>query len=206
MVRLYTLTSDHINATSPSVANGNLQANTIPTPQFTPPSDMAVVVKQTIPFAKEQLDAENSTRWNTLYPLIRPSIKAVKTTTGQTVLVDQTLANDRYVRVVVVGKAGNFSSKLLSDKHITAVSVISDGGSVPSSKELAKAIDAAGHQQQAGIVILRSGKQKKLTRVEDELVELELENDVQVDHLIHLLGAATETTRYVSDLGKPGRH
>jgi hypothetical protein len=200
MVRLYTLTSDHINATSPSVANGNLQANTIPTPQFTPPSDMAVVVKQTIPFAKEQLDAENSTRWNTLYPLIRPSIKAVKTTTGQTVLVDQTLANDRYVRVVVVGKAGNFSSKLLSDKHITAVSIISDDGSVSSSKELAKAIDAAG------IVILRSGNQKKLTRVEDELVELELENDVQVDHLIHLLGAATETTRYVSDLGKPGRH
>jgi hypothetical protein len=167
---------------------------------------MAVVVEQTIPFAKGQLDAENSTRWNTLYPLIRPSIRTIKTTTGQTVLVDETLANDKFVRVVVVGKAGNFSSKLLSDKHITAVAIISDDSSVPSSKEFAKAINEAGHQHQAGIVILRSGKQKKLTRVEDELVELELENDVQVDHLIHLLGAATETTRCVSDLGKPGRH
>lgn len=156
---------------------------------------MAVVVEQTIPFAKEQLDAENTTRWNTLCPLIRPSVKEIGTTSGQTVLVDQTLANDRYVRVVVVGKAGNFSSKLLSDKHITAVAVYSDGESLISSKELAGAIDEAGHQQQAGIVILRSGKQKKLTKVADELVEVELKNDLEVDHLIHVLGAATESTR-----------
>ncbi|KAI4851409.1 Dak phosphatase [Aureobasidium sp. EXF-8845] len=156
---------------------------------------MAVVVEQTIPFAKEQLDAENTSRWNTLYPLIRPSIKAIKTTSGQTVLVDQTLADDKYVRVVVVGKAGNFSSKLLSDKHITAVAIHSDSESVVSSRELAGTIDEAGHQQQAGIVILRSGKQKKLTKVADELVQVELESDLEVDHLIHLLGAATETTR-----------
>ncbi|KAI4738361.1 Dak phosphatase [Aureobasidium sp. EXF-12298] len=156
---------------------------------------MAVVVEQTIPFPKEQLDAENTTRWNTLYPLIRPSIKAIKTTAGQTVLVDQTLANDKFVRVVVVGKAGNFSSKLLSDKHITAVVTGSGSESVPSSKQLAKAIDEAGHQQQAGTVILRLGKQKKLTKVEDELVEVEVESELEVDHLIHLLGAATETTR-----------
>jgi hypothetical protein len=173
----------------------NLQENIIPTPHFTPPFDMAVVVEQTIPFAKEQLDAKNTSRWNTLYPLIRPSIKAIETTSGQTVLVDQTLANDKYVRVVVVGKAGNFSSKLLSDKHITAVAVRSDSESVVSSKELAGAIDEAGHQQQAGIVILRSGKQKKLTKVADEVVEVELKNDLESDHLIHVLGAATETTR-----------
>ena len=170
------------------------RTDAIPTPQFTPPSDMAVVVEQTIPFAKEQLDAENTTRWNTIYPLIRPSIKAIKTPAGQTVLLDQTLANDKFVRVVVVGKAGNFSSKLLSDTHITAVVTGSDA--VPSSKELAKAIDEAGLQQQAGVVVLRSGKQKRLTKVEDELVELELEDDLEIDHLIHLLGAATETTRY----------
>lgn len=162
---------------------------------------MAVVVEQTIPFAKDQLDAENTTRWNTLYPLIRPSIKAIKTTAGQTVLVDQTLANDKFVRVAVVGKAGNFSSKLLSDKHITAV--VTDSEDSSSSKELAKAIDEAGHQQQAGVVVIKSGKQKKLTRVEDELIELELESDLEVDHLIHLLGAAAETTRYASIRSKP---
>lgn len=183
----------------------NLLANTIATPHFTPPFDMAVVVEQTIPFPKEQLDADNTTRWNTLYPLIRPSIKAIKTTAGQTVLVDQTLANDKFVRVVVVGKAGNFSSKLLSDKHITAVVTGSDSENVPSSKEIAQAIDEAGHQQQAGIVILKSGKQKKLTRVEEELVEVEFDNELEVDHLIHLLGAATETTRYTSIQSKLGR-
>ncbi|KAH0399284.1 Dak phosphatase, partial [Aureobasidium melanogenum] len=156
---------------------------------------MAVVVEQTIPFAKEQLDVENTARWNTLYPLIRPSIQAVKTTGGQTVLVDQTLANERFVRIAVVGRAGNFSSKLLSDKHITAVVTDSESGSKPSSKELAQVINEAGHRQHAGIVILRSGKQKKLTRPEDELVEVELKDELEVDHLIHLLGAATEPTR-----------
>lgn len=163
---------------------------------------MAVVVEQTIPFAKEQLDTENTTRWNTLYPLIRPSIKAVKTAGGQTVLVDQTLANDRFVRVVVVGRAGNFSSKLLSDKHITAVVNDSANGSEPSSKELAQAIDEAGHCQQAGIVILRSGKQKRLTTSENDMVEVELKSEFEVDHLIHLMGAATESTRYASNQGK----
>lgn len=163
---------------------------------------MAVVVEQTIPFAKEQLDTENTARWNALYPLIRTSIKAVKTTGGHTVLVDQTLANDKFVRVVVVGRAGNFSSKLLSDKHITAVVTDSASSSEPSSKELVQAIDEAGHRQQAGIVILRSGKQKKLTRSEDDLVEVELKSELEIDHLIHLLGAATESTRYASDQGK----
>ncbi|CAD0114563.1 unnamed protein product [Aureobasidium uvarum] len=156
---------------------------------------MAVVVEQTIPFAREQLDTENTTRWNTLYPLIRPSIKALKTKSGQTVLVDQTLADDKFVRVVVIGKAGNFSSKLLSDKHITAVVTDCESGSECSSKDLVKAINEAGHQQQAGIVILRSGQQRSLTRVEDELVEVGLADDLDVDHLIHLLGATTDATR-----------
>jgi len=189
-----------------ALVDRNIQTYTLPTPHFTPPYDMAVVVEQTIPFAREQLDAENTTRWNTLYSLIRPSIKAIKTTAGQTVLVDQTLANDKFVRVVVVGKAGNFSSKLLSDKHITAVVTGSDNGNAPSNKELAKAIDEAGHRQQAGVVILRLGKQRKLTRIEEDLVEVELESDLEVDHLIHLLGAATETARYASINGKLGRH
>ncbi|KAI4782599.1 Dak phosphatase [Aureobasidium sp. EXF-3400] len=156
---------------------------------------MAVVVEQTIPFAKEQLDAGNTARWNTLYPLIRPSIQAVKTAGGQTVLVDQTLANDKFVRIAVVGRAGNFSSKLLSDKRITAVVTDSESGSKPSSKELAQVINEAGHRQHAGIVILRSGKKKRLTRPEDELVEVGLKDELEMDHLIHLLGAATEPTR-----------
>ncbi|CAD0090110.1 unnamed protein product [Aureobasidium vineae] len=156
---------------------------------------MAVVVEQTIPFAREQLDTENTTRWNALYPLIRPSIGAVKTKAGQTVLVDQTLANDKFARVVVVGRAGNLSSKLLSDKHITAVVTDVDSSSNCSSKDLAKAINDAGHRQQAGIVILRAGKQRSLTKVEDEVIEVGLESDLEVDHLIHLLGAATATTR-----------
>lgn len=156
---------------------------------------MAVVVEQTIPFANEQLDAESPTRWNTLYPLIRPFINAVETTTGQTVLVDQSLANDKYVRVAVVGRAGNFSSKLLSDTHITAI--VTEAGSNPtlSSKEIAKAINEAGHQQHAGIVVLRSGKQRSMDKIEEDLLEVVVKGDLEVDHLIHLLGAATDSTR-----------
>ncbi|THX07681.1 Dak phosphatase [Aureobasidium pullulans] len=156
---------------------------------------MAVVVEQTIPFASEQLDAENSTRWNTLYPLIRPSINAVETTTGQTVLVDQSLANDKYVRVAVVGRAGNFSSKLFSDTHITAIVTEAGSNQTLSSKEIAKAINEAGHQQHAGIVVLRSGKQRSMSKIEEDLLEVVVKGDLEVDHLIHLLGAATDSTR-----------
>ncbi|KAI5250692.1 Dak phosphatase [Aureobasidium subglaciale] len=156
---------------------------------------MAVVVEQTIPFAKEQLDVENTTRWESLYPLIRPSIQVISTPSGQTVLVDQTLANDKFVRVVVVGRAGNFSSKLLSEKNVTAVVTHTESYGVPSSLDLAKAINEVGHQQNAGVVVLRSGKERKLASTKEDVVEVEVASDLEVDHLIHLLGAATESTR-----------
>ena len=156
---------------------------------------MAVVVEQTIPFSSNDLDVANPTRWNTLYPLIRPTIKAVKTTTGQTVLVDQALANDKYVRVAVIGRIGNLTSKLLSDKHITAFVAEPEGKGTLSSKEVARAINEAGHQQDVGTVVVRYGKKRRIESLGDDLVEVEGNGDLEVDHIIHLLGAATEATK-----------
>ena len=82
---------------------------------------MAVVVEQTIPFPASDLDLDNPGRWNKLFPLIRPSVKAIQTTKGQTVLIDTAAHNDKHVRVIAVGTAGNFSSKLLSDRHVSGI-------------------------------------------------------------------------------------
>jgi hypothetical protein len=157
---------------------------------------MSVVVEQTIPFAKDQLDLGNAERWATLLPLLRPSIKVVKTARGRSVLVDQGLANNEYVRIAVIGQAGNLSSKLLSDDHITALTVGSSGKDSPSSLELENALKEAGHTCTAGLVVLKTGEEKSISSTEKNIVEVAVDSDLKIDHLVHLVGAATESTRY----------
>lgn len=156
---------------------------------------MAVVVEQTIPFAKEALDLENASRWNKLFPLIRPSVKTVQTAKGQTILVDGALSDDRHVRIAAVGALGNFSSKLLNDRHVTAVVTTQKGAGVLTAKDIAQAIKSSGHGNAPGVVVVRSGKQRHIEVTGSDLIEVEVNGDLELDHVLHLLGAASESTR-----------
>lgn len=167
---------------------------------------MAVVVEQTIPFSSSTLDLENATRWNTLLPLIRPSIKAVQTQKGQHILVDTAKAEGKYVHVVAVGTSGNFSSKLLDDKYVTAIITQEKGAGVLHATDLPHALQSAGIQVKQGVVVVRAGKQKKVEAHQPDVLEIELSSELEQDHVLHLLGHATETTRsnphHISDLLK----
>jgi len=152
---------------------------------------MAVVVEQTIPFPSSALDLENPTRWNKLLPLIRPSAKLVKTPKGQDVLIDTSLLNNPYVRIVAIGNVGNFSSKLLSDGHITAiVTEKKDSGSL-EPQDVVSAIQGIG----PGVVIVRLGKLNAVHSISDSIVEVSLKGDLEVDHVLHLLGNVGRETR-----------
>ncbi|GAB7339725.1 hypothetical protein MBLNU457_6291t1 [Dothideomycetes sp. NU457] len=156
---------------------------------------MAVVVEQTIPFPAQSLDLENPDRWDALFPLIRPTVKAVQTAKGQAILIDTAHADGKHVCVVAVGVLGNLSSKLLSDRHVSAVVTSQRGAGVLTSKDIAHTVENAGFRNVPGFVVVRSGKQRQVELEGSSIVDVEVDGDLELDHVLHLLGSASESCR-----------
>lgn len=156
---------------------------------------MAVVVEQTIPFSPSSLDIENPSRWNDLLPLIRPTVKALFTPKGQTILIDQALAKSKYLRVAAVGSLGNFSSKLLDDRNTTAIVTERAGAGILTVQDIQHAINSSGIGQDQGIVVVRSAKKRRVEAHGSDILEVDTESELQQDHVLHLLGNATDSCR-----------
>lgn len=156
---------------------------------------MAVVVEQTIPFSSSSLDVDNPSRWNDLLPLIRPTVKPVRTPKGQSILVDDALAKSKYLRVVAVNKVGNFSSKLLDDKNVTAIVTERAGAGILTTQDIEHALNSSGIGQDQGIIVVRSAKKRRVEAHGSNLLEIDTESELQQDHVLHLLGSATDSCR-----------
>lgn len=156
---------------------------------------MAVVVEQTIPFPSENLDLANPTRWNTLFPLIRPAMKPVKTAKGQTILVDASQAKSKYINIAAIGSLGHFSSKILDDSSVTAIITEQTGAGVLTADDISHAMHSAGAAQDQGIVTVKVGGKRKVEMHGSSLIEVEVESDLEADHILRLLGHATDTCR-----------
>lgn len=156
---------------------------------------MAVVVEQTIPFSQSSLDLENPSRWNDLLPLIRPTVKAVRTPKGQNILVDEALAKSKYLRVAAIGTPGNFSSKLLDDRNVTAIVTERSGAGILTVQDIQHAINSSGVGQDQGLIVVRSAKKRRVEAHGSDLLEIDTESELQQDHVLHLLGNATDSCR-----------
>lgn len=156
---------------------------------------MAVVVEQTIPFSNEKLNLHNTSRWSKLFPLIRPNVKSVQSSDGTDILVDSSLAQGKNVAIVAVANAGNFSSKVLDEQNVSAVVIEESGKSRSPAQEIQDAIASASSGKAPGLVIVRSGKQRKVESAASQRIEVEANGDLEADHLLHLLGHANEECR-----------
>lgn len=154
---------------------------------------MAVVVEQTIPFSSASLDLENSSRWNNLFPLIRPTIKAVRTAKGQNILIDQALAKGHHVHIAAIGSLGNFSSKLLDDRNVTAIVTEQKGAGLLTAQDIQHAMHSVGAAQDQGIVVIRSAKRRRVEVHGSDIIEMEVQDELELDHVLHLLANATES-------------
>lgn len=156
---------------------------------------MSVVVEQTLPFSKAALDLENVSRWTTLLPLIRPSFKSVTTTKGQNILVDAALASSKFVHVVAFVDPGSLSSKILDEKHITAIVTEKSGAGILTAPDLPYALQSAGVEVAQGIVVVRAGKKREIINHTPDVTEVITEDKLEYNHVIHLLGRAAEGIR-----------
>lgn len=158
---------------------------------------MSVIVEQTIPWSPSELDLSNPKRWTTLFPLLRPSVVPVSTSKGQTILLDRALKSSPYIQIVAIGRSGNFSSKFLSDRHIAAIVTETSGAGILTAQDLKHTLEQNGTQVGQGLVVLRAGKEIKVSGPDDGVVEVETEGELVFDHLLSLLEHATETARWV---------
>lgn len=156
---------------------------------------MSIVVEQTIPFSREALDVENPTRWIKLLPLVRPSFRAIQVQ-DHTILVDEALKSSQDVRVAIIGRHGNFSSKVLESRHVCAVAFDATGKSTLDAAHMMLALGAAGFEPGPGSVVLRCGRQRRATR-SNGILTVEVEGCMALDHLLHLIGCSTAETRYL---------
>lgn len=156
---------------------------------------MAVVIQQTIPFSSSTLDLNNASRWNALFPLVRPSVKSIQTTKGQYILVDTAKANGDYVHIIAAGTPGSFSSKLLDERHITAIITETSGAGLLHATDLPHALSGAGISTDHAIVLVRAGEKRNIDNHTPGVIEVEVDGELEQDHLLQLLGTASESAR-----------
>ena len=157
---------------------------------------MSLVVEQTIPYSDSQLKLDDPKRWSRLFPLMRPSIKVVETTRGQTVVIDTTLANGKDVLIAAVGSIGNFSSKILRESHLAAFTVEQSEKNV-SAQEMAEALKDSGFPVENGVVVIRAGQKQSLSSASG-ILEFTVDGELKLDHALSLLLAAKPKVKYVN--------
>ncbi|CZR62493.1 uncharacterized protein PAC_12390 [Phialocephala subalpina] len=151
---------------------------------------MSLVVEPTRPYTHQQLQLDDPKRWSRLFPLMRPSIKTVETSDGQTIVLDPTLAKSKDVLITAIGSAGNFSSKILSESHLAAFTTGQFGRPVVSASEIAKILKENGFPTENGLIVVRSSlKQDLEVQAESKVLEFAVVGELKLDHILSLLFA-----------------
>jgi dihydroxyacetone kinase len=160
---------------------------------------MSVVVEQILPYTTTELKLEDPKRWSRLFTLIRPSIKAVETANGQTIVIDTALTGSKNVLIVAIGSVGNFSSKILSESHLAAFATRQSEQSTISTEDIHTILKDSGFSVQNGVVVVRSSTKQNL-RTSRGIVELSVQGELKLDHVLSLLSAVKSEIKQVTRL------
>ncbi|KAL2356558.1 dhal domain-containing protein [Cryomyces antarcticus] len=118
----------------------------------------------------------------------------LRTPKGQVVLLDEALSKNKYACIAAVGTPGNFSSKLLSDKHIAAIVTEKTGAGILTAQDIAYAINSSGHPIES-LIVVRCANRRHSQVHDMHVVEVELNGELEFNHVLTLLGTAEWSTR-----------
>lgn len=149
---------------------------------------MSLIVEPSTPYSSTQLQLDDSKRWSRLFPLLRPSTRAIETPNGEMAVVDTALANSKNVLLVAVGKAGHFSSKILSESHLAAFAIEQTCTKALSADDLVNVLRESSFPVENGVVVVRIREKEDLVLTK-EVVELSVAGPLRFDHILSLLSA-----------------
>lgn len=156
---------------------------------------MSVVVEQTLPYSISELNLDDPTRWSRLFPLIRPSIKTAELSNGHTVIVDTSLSTSKKVLLAAVANVGNFSSKILSDSHLSLFTTEQSGKQSLSAEGIYRFLRESGYPTENGLVVLRSASKTEVRAVTERVVEVSVVGELKLNHALALLSDSNTDTK-----------
>jgi hypothetical protein len=155
---------------------------------------MSLVVEQTLPYSAAALQLEDPKRWSRLFPLIRPSVKAVELPSGQTIVVDTSLVSSKDVLIAVVVRVGNFPNQILSHA-LPAFATAQDESAAITTEDIEKVLLENGFRTQNGVVVVRTGSRETTRQVSDTAIEVTVVGELKLDHILSLLLSSNSETK-----------
>ena len=86
------------------------------------------------------------------------------------------------MRVAAVVNVGNFSSKLLDDRNVTAIVTEKAGAGILTAQDIQHALHSSGIGPEQGLVVVRSGSKTRVEVHDADIVDVETEGELQQDH------------------------
>ncbi|TKA50169.1 hypothetical protein B0A49_12304 [Cryomyces minteri] len=97
-------------------------------------------------------------------------------------------------QIILLDEAQSKSSKLLSDKHITATVTERTGAGILAAQDIAYAMSSTGHPVES-LIVVRCANRRHLQVHDMDVVEVELNGELEFNHVLTLLGTAEWSTR-----------
>lgn len=116
---------------------------------------------------------------------MRPSLRVVEAIGDQVLFIDTAIPTSDHVLVAAIGKAGNFSSKILNESHLAAFVIEQKGKESVSAQELVSILQTNGFSTDS-VVVIRLGREQGM-EVSRELVITTVEGELKMDHVLSLL-------------------
>ena len=163
---------------------------------------MAVVVQQTLPFSSTHLDLDNVGRWSRLFLLIRPSVVEASKKNGLSIMVDEAVASSHIVQIAVILSSARLPSKLLTGGCVASFTLSNGGNATVTTGEVVGALEHAGASPTKGLVVLRTGPKRSSTVATSTVkgvivVELDVQDQLELDHVLSLLCSTVENVKWV---------
>lgn len=152
---------------------------------------MSVVVEQSIPYSSSALKLDDASRWQTLFPLLRPTVAAQNVSAG-ILLVDRAHASSNAPRTVVASGKAELSAPFLADGRVTAALVSNGGSGKLSPAEAAKGLADAGLDLKPGVVVVTLGEQRSIDVTEANgatVVFVTVDQPLDLNHAVLLLAS-----------------
>lgn len=156
---------------------------------------MSIVVEQTLPYTRSELNLDDKQRWSSLFPLIRPSVQSVQLRSGDTALLDTSLIESKNVLLAALGKQGSFSSRILNNSHLTLFSTEETGKSCVSTEDIYEILRKNGHPTANGLVVIRIDSKQEIRVISDNALEVMVFGELEFDHVLSLLSSSSLKTR-----------
>lgn len=125
---------------------------------------------------------------------MRPSITASETSTGQFLMVDTSQAKSKGFCVAAIVSTGNISSRILAESQVAAFTVEQAGKENISANEISKTLQENGFDTDKGVLMLKTASKRDLRLSGKRVMEVEVIGELELDHVLSLLSASTETT------------